>query len=320
MSDRFSDWITAKLDPLGWKPITTASSNLFSSIRFKPQNTMQPFSVIYLKARIDTDGLRYLFQNIPDYLLIVVDGDEINDQVGLKEWFRALHALYYGRVYVWDGVGILPVHYDRHDGQFSNGRYVQLRSLRFECIDCLYGGFKGLYNVVLLNDRKFWTTAEKPPSREKTTPNEEFWQAQHQQTEARGSAKTDARKQEHFRREQAQRDEHKRRADAEREKREREDVFRDFNEAFERNKRRYDAENGSAYDPNARPQYTRGGVQGDKWFIQIWSDGTKDGAKKVYRALGLKYHPDVNKAPDATTIMQAINQAYEKVMEIHERT
>lgn len=356
MPDKFFGYITDKLMALGWQVTAKASSNLFTSIRLKPSNTMQPFSVIYLKNRIDTDGLSYLFQNIPDHLLIVADSSLIGEDTGNKEWFRALHALFYGRVYVWDGLGILPLHYDRVTGKFSNGGYVTLKSLRFERVDCLYSGFKGQYNVVLLNDRKFWTTGEKPPSRENTTnPNEQFWQdayaASSEGQQAGQSqepfsgydqngyarqpppktdkqkAKKDAedwrasRKEEHFRREQAQRDEQRRRAEEDRKKRdqerEREDVFRDFREAFERNKSRYGSERGGAYDPNAQPQYARGGVTGDKWFMQIWSDGTINGAKKVYRALARQYHPDVNKEPDAIQVMQAINLAYEKAMRLH---
>lgn len=327
MPDKFSEYVTAKLSRLGYVQTATASSTLFSSIRFKPLNTMQPFSVVYLKGRIDTDGLSYLFQNIPDHLLIVVDSSLIGEDTGNKEWFRSLHALYYGRVYIWDGAGVVPVHYDRITGNYENGGYVDIKSVRFERVDCLYSGFKGFYNVVLLNDRAFWKNAEKPPAREtKTNSSEEFWRSayaasdeaqQAGQQKAKGSAKTKARKDEHYRREQAQRDEQRQRDEEARRAREREDVFRDFRDAFERNKARYGADSGSSYDPNARPQYARGGVSGDKWFMQIWSDGTRDGAKTAYRALGKQYHPDVNKEPGATEIMQAINRAYEKVMEIH---
>lgn len=330
MPEKFIGWAATKFHAIGYEQTASASSTLFSSLRFEHKATMLHFSVIYLKARIDTDVLRYMFGNISEHLLIVVDASQMGEQVGLKEWFRALHALYYGRVYVWDNVGILPVHYDRKNGLFSNGGYVEIKRVRFERVDCLYGGFKGLYNVVLLQDRKFWTTDDKPPA----TPNsaqadyEQFWRDQYEASDEaqqaghqrpRGNAKTDARKQEHYRREQAQRDEQKRRADEARQKREQEDVFRDFKEAFERNKRTYGAENGGAYDPNAQPQYTRRGVQGDKWFIQIWSDGTIDGCKAEYRKLARKYHPDINKEPGALETMKAINLAYEKAMHIHEQ-
>lgn len=347
MPDKFSVYITDKLLKLGYESTSFASSTLFSSVRFKPQNTMQPFSVIYLKTgmHVDTDALLYLFQNIPDHLLIVVDSGATGKDVATKQWFRALHALYYGRVYVWDGVGILPVHYDRKLDQFSQGKHVEVKSLRFERVDCLYSGFKGLYNVVLLNDRKFWTTDGVPPAPDNAQSNyEEFWKAQYaasdeaQQagggesygepwaknanpssthTKAKGNAQTDARKEEHRRREQAQRDEKKRREQEARTQRERDDVFSDFREAFERNKQHFGAQGGGAYDPNKRPQHTRGGVTGDKWFMLIWSDGTIDGAKKAYRALARQYHPDTNKALDANEIMQAINSAYEKAMKIH---
>lgn len=327
MPDKFSVYITDKLLKLGYESTAFASSTIFSSVRYVHKLTALHLSVIYLKLKIDTDGLSYLFQNIPDHLLIVVDSSLIGEDTGLKQWFRALHALYYGRVYVWDNFNLFPLHYDRQSGSFSNGSYIDIKSVRFERVDCLYSGFKGFYNVVLLNDRKFWSDAEKPPSRDtKTNPSEDFWRAQYAasdeaqqagQQQPKGNAKTKARKDEHFRREQAQREEQKKREEEARKAREREDVFRDFRDAFERNKARYGADNGGSYDPNARPQYARGGVSGDKWFIAIWSDGTRDGAKTAYRALGKQYHPDINKEPGATETMQAINRAYEKVMEIH---
>jgi len=36
--------------------------------------------------------------------------------------------------------------------------------------------------------------------------------------------------------------------------------------------------------------------------------------KTAYRNLARKIHPDVNKAPDATAQMQALNEAYRRLM------
>jgi hypothetical protein len=44
-------------------------------------------------------------------------------------------------------------------------------------------------------------------------------------------------------------------------------------------------------------------------------DADAETVKREYRRLALKFHPDYNKAPDATERMQAINAAYAKIME-----
>ena len=47
-----------------------------------------------------------------------------------------------------------------------------------------------------------------------------------------------------------------------------------------------------------------------KWNINTC---TKDDLKKAFRTLARKYHPDVNKAPDAQAKFKDINEAYEVV-------
>jgi curved DNA-binding protein CbpA len=37
--------------------------------------------------------------------------------------------------------------------------------------------------------------------------------------------------------------------------------------------------------------------------------------RRAYRDLARQYHPDLNPSPDATAKMQAINQAYQQIMD-----
>ena len=45
--------------------------------------------------------------------------------------------------------------------------------------------------------------------------------------------------------------------------------------------------------------------------LGVSKSATDDEIKKAYRKKARQYHPDVNKAPDATKKFQEINEAYE---------
>lgn len=49
--------------------------------------------------------------------------------------------------------------------------------------------------------------------------------------------------------------------------------------------------------------------------LDLAEDVGQEAVKLAYRRLARLYHPDVNPAPDATARMQAINEAYEKIMQ-----
>lgn len=48
--------------------------------------------------------------------------------------------------------------------------------------------------------------------------------------------------------------------------------------------------------------------------LGISLDSEEEDVKTAYRNLARKIHPDVNKAPDATAQMQALNEAYRRLM------
>lgn len=49
-------------------------------------------------------------------------------------------------------------------------------------------------------------------------------------------------------------------------------------------------------------------------LLQVDADADREEIKLAYRRLARKYHPDLNKSPDATKQMQAINEAYQKLL------
>jgi len=49
-------------------------------------------------------------------------------------------------------------------------------------------------------------------------------------------------------------------------------------------------------------------------LLQVDADADREEIKLAYRRLARKYHPDLNKSPDATRQMQAINEAYQKLL------
>lgn len=49
-------------------------------------------------------------------------------------------------------------------------------------------------------------------------------------------------------------------------------------------------------------------------LLGVDADSDKETIRKAYRLLARRYHPDLNRSPDATLKMQQINEAYDKVM------
>jgi hypothetical protein len=55
-------------------------------------------------------------------------------------------------------------------------------------------------------------------------------------------------------------------------------------------------------------------------ILELEEDVGPDAVKVAYRRLARTFHPDVNQAPDATARMQAINEAYQRILEYLEKS
>lgn len=62
-------------------------------------------------------------------------------------------------------------------------------------------------------------------------------------------------------------------------------------------------------------------MEGKSYYeiLEVPKTASETEIKKAYRALSLKYHPDRNKSPDAQSIFQKINEAYETLGDANKR-
>lgn len=70
------------------------------------------------------------------------------------------------------------------------------------------------------------------------------------------------------------------------------------------------ASGGSRYAPGVPASLS---VYYDRLELHVEADA--ETVKVAYRRMARRYHPDLNPSPDATAQMQAINEAYERIME-----
>lgn len=278
----FQEWFIPKMNKAGYEYALVLNNRVAESFRFS--HTAFYFGVVYVKRPIDLEDLRQLFESVGCNLLLIIDSDLVTDLTIDDKWLRAIHALYFGRIYVWNGRSIKAFHHDRQtDKPIYSKNDVDVNEIKFEKVDCWYPGFPGVFNIARFNDPVFWKTEpkrEKPPKREKDTSYEDFWKQEFERQKAKGRTYNPHN----------------------------EDVFRDFREAFERNKRQYEANNPKP--PPSRPRYM---PTGDKWLTLLLAEGTLEGAKKKYRELAMLHHPD---RAGNVELMQLINVAWEKAKEI----
>jgi hypothetical protein len=68
------------------------------------------------------------------------------------------------------------------------------------------------------------------------------------------------------------------------------------------------------FQSSARPYRAYDPLQASYDLLEISPTATEDEVKKAYRQKARQHHPDADKSPDATVKMQAINEAYAKIL------
>jgi hypothetical protein len=75
------------------------------------------------------------------------------------------------------------------------------------------------------------------------------------------------------------------------------------------------SETSSGESGESAPRYaSRSAMHSFYDLLQIPLDATPEDIKRAYRELARQFHPDMNPAPEATSKMQEINQAYDHIM------
>lgn len=284
------------MEPLGYQEgFTELEPTLYRSTYFAG---VKRFQVVYVMQHLTTVRLLDLFRATNMPIMFVVDSSLIDHLTINSDWLRALHALYWGRIYVWDGAGVLALHNDKGSKVIDQSEHITFKNIKMERMDSWFKGFPGIYDIAHFDDGPFWKGEQSKRKQERArdskraNQNEQYWQDYYAQN---ANQNTD----EAWGQRQSKKD------DATRA------TYEAFKSAYENYKRAYGATQEHE-PPPPRPRHEPGG---DQWFVMMYKAGDLDGAKKVYRQLGLKYHPDVNKEPGATETMKAINVAYERVKE-----
>lgn len=290
------------------------------------------FNVFYIRQPIEAEWIREAFTLFKQPCLFVVDQQllaslkaDITMKKQLPVWFRALHAIYYGRVYTWTnyGEGIKAFHVDYDKADFAYSETIVIDKMVFAETDSWLRDFKGNFSIARFTDSAFWKypDGKAPPKKEKQQkpPNdaESFWQEEFKrQRDPWGSqqqrAGYDAGNQYSYGSwgyGQPPREHGPRPGES---------PYEYFNRINEEEKRRRNASNppppGSQREQKRRQSY--GYQVDDQWLQKMLAAGSLDGAKKVFRKLAQQYHPDVNKADDAVEVMKAINNAYDRAKSI----
>lgn len=272
----FDDWFTEKVIESGYKQIYR--DDLTTHIWMTFQNgydelSKDLFHVVYLRHYITPEFIRQSFAAHHDeHVLFVVDERVIASiKTDMPIWIRALHAIYYGRIYVYrdllENISALHYDWDKKWGTFSEP--IDIDGILFTDTDCKLKDFPGIFHIARFYDKAFWTESNS----NKQTPNN----PRNRQHKPPPSA---------------------------------EDVFRDFREAFERNKRHYQTYHD--YEP-VQPRYA---PKDDKWLDLFIASGSIEAARAKYRELAKQFHPDLNPgSSEALSTMQAINIAFDKAKE-----
>lgn len=240
--------------------------------------------VFHVDAPITPEDIRRCF-DFKGHLLFIVDEklipDEITDRDSTPMWLRVLHGLYLGRVYVWNGRGVYGIHFNYETGDISESPFIPIEDLRCQETGTWLKGWPGTYNLAFLGDWAWWTDS---PPRHQYTYNADGGKQSYSTAGDSGYQSAG---------------------------------YQDYKQQREKAQRtRYDS-SGFAYDPNdwpggKPPAPPKPPPSKTDYLSQFMACGSLDAVKKLYRKLGREFHPDVNKADNATQVMQEINAAYEK--------
>lgn len=290
----FAEWFEERMNDINYHQTGQLENDECTWMQFADNsNTSRMFHVFYVKKPLTEAIIRTTFAMKNEPVLFVVDSRLMDYEKALNNFdaLRTLHAIYYGRIYVWDRGAISAVHFDWNTKKYS-ALIVDVTGILFDHTDCQLKSFPGYFYIARFYDPAFWKQ-EQP--KQKKQPDEGWKErAKKQREEWEQATKDHYERQNHNNPNYSNKD-----SDYEG------DVYEAFKQAFREHMR----SRGVDYD-TPRQRYT---PQGDKWFEGFMSTGNLHTAKAMYKALAKEWHPDINKSPEAETNMKAINAAWDKV-------
>lgn len=344
----FVKYMDDELKSIGYETSFEETKPTHAYMRFKPRTAAmyagggKSFSLYYIRKPIEGEWIREAFTLLKHPVLFVIDAQllaEMKTNIVLKKalplWFRALHAIYYGRVYAWfdTGKGIQAFHVNWEKWEFTYSETIVIDKMIFTETDCKLRDFPGTFQIARFTDDAFWkrdpNAPKKPPKQKPNYQTYEdfakqqwgqyqqsgFWQERSSEdyygdagySSARGYPPPPHQNRSHYYSAGGN-------PPPKDGPREGESFENYFKRIFEEDLRRRNQYNPPPPPPGSR---RRSAYQvDDQWLAKMLAAGNLDGAKKVYRDLARQYHPDQSKEANATEIMQAINNAYDKAKSI----
>lgn len=277
----FDEWFTKQMSEAGYGRSHTHDETASQWMNFTDGH--EDFHVMYLRAPMTPEAIKITFDSHNQPVLFVVDVRAMPPYLHVSElpqWVKVLHAIYYGRVYVFNDLQehISACHFDWAADTRRCSEAIDITGILFTDTDCKLRDFPGLFHIARFYDRAFWKEQAAPPPPPKRPRSKQAPPKQEDVFEAFRKAYQKAYEDRQY--------QHQRKADYE---------------------QRYEQKYNAGYRPSSD----------DKWLQGFMSTGDLAAARALYKQLAKEWHPDLNPGkPQALETMQAINIAFDRVKDI----
>jgi hypothetical protein len=160
-SPAFHTWITEQFDLIGFQS-RHSTHRWFNFDNGKGD----VFHIYYVEEKITATEIRRIFGRHELPIMFVVNEAALPalDSQHLLEaplWFRVLHAIYYGRVYVWRGDHLEAIHINWDADEYAWSGKIDIDGVAFKGVDSMLRKFPGYFDIARFYDRAFWKQAKQ---------------------------------------------------------------------------------------------------------------------------------------------------------------
>lgn len=177
----FQEWFIRKMNDIGYDTVNENNGEISQWIDFS-NGSGDGFEVHYLTHSISPEIIRIIFSHTQRPVLFVVDTNLVDFRTMKEKWLRALHAIYYGRVYIWTGNRIDAAHFDFLTDTIPC-RTVDIDSILFTDTDCKLKDFPGIFHIARFYDKAFWTEKVNSKQSAKDRKWDDFEKRQQRKTD-----------------------------------------------------------------------------------------------------------------------------------------